>query len=604
MKTKIILIAASLFLLSCNDSFLERYPLDEISSEAFWNSEAELKLYSNSIYTKSADNSEICINIGHGASAWHGNDISIWYLDAWSDNLVASPMKPRMNTYNEIRSGTHRVQEIPRYFGYQEFGLLREINFGLQNYYKSGLPLSTVNKYTAEARFFRAWFYADKIQKFGKMKWINKPLNIDSPELFEPRDSRDLVMDSVLADINFAIEYLPESWPNEEPGRFNKYHALVLKSRICLFEGTFRKYHAGSDPEYFGNLDSNKWLLEAANAAKMVIESGKYRIYNTGNPENDYNSWQRIIDLRGNTEVIQWMEYKNDKMRNNIIQRYFFDNCGTATKSLVDDYLCIDGRPIVMKEGINPLYKGDNKIEDVFINRDPRLRQSVLHPADQAKYDLYTEANITFPRLPGMIGGIQSTTGYHFIKNFNRKQRDEGFYISVFPAIMMRYAEVLLNYVEAKAELGEITQEVLDQTINQLRDRVNMPHLLLNAIPDDPRYEDISPLLTEIRRERRIELVGEGFRYFDLLRWKQGKLLATPSYGIRWDEAAKQRYSDAIVKSSVIKDPITGEMVEYIDPFKGTSFEKCVFDENKHYLWPLPLNILSKNENLKQNPGW
>lgn len=604
MKTIIILIAAFLFLLSCNDSFLERYPLDEISSEAFWNSEAELKMYSNSIYAKSADNSEACINIGHGASGWHGHNISIWYLDGWTDNLVVLPTQARMDSYNQIRSGTHQVQATPRLYGYQEFGLLREINFGLENYYKADLPLATINKYAAEARFFRAWFYADKIQKFGKMKWINKPLNIDSPELFEPRDSRDLVMDSVLADIDFAIEYLPESWPNEEPGRFNKYHALVLKSRICLFEGTFRKYHAGSDPEYFGNSDPNKWLLEAANAAKIVIESGKYQIYNTGDPVNDYNSWQRIIDLSKNQEVIQYMDYIPEKMRNNYIQNYFFAYCGTATKSLVDDYLCTDGRPIITEEGINPLYQGDAKIEDVFINRDPRLRQSVLHPEDQAKYDLYTEANITFPRLPGMTGGMQSTTGYHFIKNFNREQRHAGLYISTFPAIMMRYAEVLLNYAEAKAELGEMTQEILDQTINQLRDRVNMPHLLINDIPADPRYEDVSPLISEIRRERRIELVGEGFRYFDILRWKQGKLLSVPSYGIRWDDAAKDRYTGAIVQSSVIKDPISGEMIEYIDPFKGTSFEKNVFDENKHYLWPLPLNILSKNENMKQNPGW
>jgi len=229
-----------------------------------------------------------------------------------------------------------------------------------------------------------------------------------------------------------------------------------------------------------------------------------------------------------------------------------------------------------------------------------------LHPDDALGYRYNTGGGVlSYPRLSGMTGGNVSTTGYHIVKFFDRDEKDKGFEQGETPAIMMRYAEALLNYAEAKAELGVISQSDLDMSINLLRDRVNMPHLVLGSVPDDPRYEDVSPLITEIRRERRIELFGEGFRYMDLLRWKQGKQLAHPDMGIRWDDAAKQRYAGAVVvQSSMIEDPITGEMREYVDVAKGTDWANPVFDESKHYLWPIPLRALSQNDNLKQNPGW
>src|SRR5690606_29677501 len=189
-------------------------------------------------------------------------------------------------------------------------------------------------------------------------------------------------------------------------------------------------------------------------------------------------------------------------------------------------------------------------------------------------------------------------SGYHILKYWNRSQYDLELQATL-PAIIMRYAEVLLNYAEAKAELGTLSQTDLDKSINLLRDRVAMPHLQLNNVPDDPRYEDVSPLITEIRRERRIELFAEGFRYLDLLRWKQAENeLVKPSIGIRWDDEARERYTGAQVQSSIFPDPITGNMVEYIDVFKGTEHDNPVFDPNKHYLWPIPLDAISQNNNL------
>src|SRR5690606_8896828 len=201
----------------------------------------------------------------------------------------------------------------------------------------------------------------------------------------------------------------------------------------------------------------------------------------------------------------------------------------------------------------------DLRIEDVFENRDPRMRQTILHPEDGEKYR-YNRYNsqLPFPQLFGMSGYLTTPSGYHILKYWNRSQYDLELQATL-PAIIMRYAEVLLNYAEAKAELGTLSQTDLDKSINLLRDRVAMPHLQLNNVPDDPRYEDVSPLITEIRRERRIELFAEGFRYLDLLRWKQAENeLVKPSIGIRWDDEARERYTGAQVQSSIFPDPITG----------------------------------------------
>jgi len=201
-----------------------------------------------------------------------------------------------------------------------------------------------------------------------------------------------------------------------------------------------------------------------------------------------------------------------------------------------------------------------------------------------------------------MAGGTTTNTGYHIIKNYQSNQANATYNTGTTPAITLRFGEALMNYAEAKAELGAITQADLDVSINKLRDRVAMPHMDLNNISVDPRYvsDGISPLIAEIRRERRVELFDEGFRYDDLRRWKQGKKLEIHSMGIVWDATAIARYPGATVKSSV--DPVSGKT--YLDVYKGTDYDNPVFDENKNYLWPIPLSALSQNPKLGQNPGW
>jgi hypothetical protein len=184
---------------------------------------------------------------------------------------------------------------------------------------------------------------------------------------------------------------------------------------------------------------------------------------------------------------------------------------------------------------------------------------------------------------------------------------------------------VLLNYAEAKAELGTIQQSDIDMSINLLRDRVGMPPLTLAGLTADPfldqEYTHTSdPAILEVRRERRIELLMEGFRYYDLLRWKEGHLLAGQFRGMYFPSKGvfdldKNGKADVAVVDSKPNNPDKSLFYIVLSADKTLSngdhgyllTRPAVaksFDENKHYLYPLPRTELLLNTNLTQNPGW
>lgn len=587
MKNIIYIIAlATFFFISCKDDALEKYPLTSISGGIFWNSENDLKIYNNAFYNYAKSNAMRLLNGNHEGATRDGQ----YSLDGMTDNDVRS-LSFNAN-HVRIRAGQILPEKNPISFGWNNtcFQFVRAINIGLANYDRANISQTIIDRYKAEARLFRAWVVADKVSLYGDYPWIEKELNIDSKELFAERTPRDTVMTKVLEDLDFACEYLPDDWGDgNAPGRLNRWCALLVKSRICLFEGTWRKYHGGSD--------ANMWLQAAAAAAKELMDNGPYKLYSTGDPAHDYNAIFQKDDLTGVDEVMYWRRYVTGVVVTSW-QIYYYMSC--ATKSAVEDYLCTDGLPITL----SPLYKGDAVLEDVFENRDPRLRQTVLHPADVGYYHYmnYDGSGITAPQLLGMISS-GTLTGYHQVKNVNEKIRllnHDGYY----PCIILRFGEALLNYAEAKAELGTINQVDLDVSINKLRDRVAMPHMELNDIPVDPRYvnDGVSPLIVEIRRERRIELFAEGFRFDDIRRWKQGSKMRKKDYGIRWDEATRHRIDpNGACSLGFEADPLTG--IEYICPNKGGDFENPAF-EDKHYLWPIPVSARSQNSALGQNPGW
>jgi hypothetical protein len=594
IKLSLIVLVTLIYSCELNNDFLERYPLDRISNETFWNTENDLMVYNNRIYDLARNDNEVPILMAHD-DGFDSHRYGIWYLDEFTDNIA--PRASRHERYQQVRAGKHTIPSGPQWFGWRDGGwsFVRTINVFMDNYSKAlenGVAEATVNKYVGEARLFRGWFYADKISKFGRAPWVDHELNIDSEELYAPLNSREEVMAKVLEDLDFATQWLPDDWGDGGgPGRLNRWAALLVKSRVCLFEGTWRKYHGvGSD--------ANMWLQEAAAAAKELMDDGPYTLYSTGDPENDYQAIHKIrSDLTGVPEVMYWRRYQLGVFTNHV-QSYHRSYNGGATKSFVEDYLCTDGLPVTLSDQ----YQGDASIRDVFENRDPRLRQTILHPDDVERWQWNrNDQTRTYPRLSGM-GGMTSETGYMICKVYDPIAAHATYNTSDTPAIILRFGEALLNYAEAMAELGTITQADLDISINRLRDRVGMPHLDLNP-PMDPRYanDGVSSLIVEIRRERRVELFMEGFRYDDLRRWKQGKKLESPDLGIRFDAAMKAEIDpegSAVVKTSLV------DGIEYVDVYKETDWENPVFDENKHYFWPIPLSVISQNPNITQTPGW
>ncbi len=597
MRKRILKYSSILFTLllvgSCNDDFLERYPLDELSSETYWNTEADLRNYNNSLYELIRMDRNYPILIGMGRGKGLNFEEGLWYMDQMSDNLGAT--HNRASAFYEVSTGNHIVQNNPRAGGWLGWNLIRRINFGLQNYDRADIPPAIINRYKAEARLFRGWFYAEKVSKFGDVQWVEKVLNIDDDDvLFGSRDDREFVMDRVLEDLDYAVEHLPANWGDGQwPGRVHKWLALSVKARLCLFEGTWRKYHGGSDPDF--------WLQQSANAARQVMDEGGFSLWNTGNPHLDYRHAHWQTDHSGNPEVIYARHYDGET-NGGFWSRLFWNYNGGATRSFVEDFLADDGLPI----SLSPRYAGDDSFELVFVNRDPRLRQCVFNMEDKELLNYANDPDAIYPKLRGQSipGRNSSNTGYHVVKHWNAEDEQTARHYHTASSPTMRLGEVLLTYAEAKAELGTITQEDLDISINLLRDRAAMPHLDLNPPMDPTKANDgVSALIIEIRRERRIELFLEGHRYNDVRRWGQGKYLGEPILGMRFDEAAVERFPGANVRVTEVPHTVTGEMVPYIDVHKGTVYEPK-FDPGKHYLWPLPLNILSENPNLGQNPGW
>ena len=488
------------FLSGCNDSFLERYPLDQLTSETFWVSENDLSTYTATLYSHVPNHEDVL----------------------WDDN-VSDNMAPA--TYDETAAGLHLAET-----GTWDWEYLRKCNFFLDHYSKAVVEETIKNEYAAEVRLFRAWFYFERVVKYGDVPWVDHALTTDDTDiLYGSRTPRNEVMDHIIDDLTYATEHLSES---REEGRVNKYAALHLKARICLFEGTYRKYHKLGDP--------TTYLQQAVTAAEQIMNSGKFALYSTGNPTMDYRNLWTQNNLAGNSEMIFSRHYDSVLYGHGggFPIRYIpIDNNG-LTKDMVNDYLCTDGKPI----SLSPLYKGDASLDDEFENRDPRMAQTIVSPG----IGFWGEGgeNEIVPRLYVAQGaGSSTSTGYHWMKAYSREAEAMADKAETDLPVF-RYAETLLIYAEAKTELGQATQLDIDKSINLIRKRVNMPNMVISDLQRDPDSdmtraagyldEEVPVLLEEIRRERRVELAVEGFRRNDLLRWRAGKFYEKPVLGARW----------------------------------------------------------------------
>ena len=585
IKSIIYCTAIILLMSGCNDSFLERYPTDKLSPQTFFQNENDFRVYTNGFYIMLPT----------------GPDI---YQAERADNIVS-------NTQISEVWGTRLV---PTTDGNWNWSDLRKINFLLNNENAINYSNTTVrNRYFGIARFFRALFYFEKVKRYGDVPWYSVVIESnDTENLMKPRDSRVLVVDSIIADLDFAIAHLSD---NKNIETINKWTALALKSRVCLFEGSFRKYHANLELP-----NADVLLTKAADAANEIMISNKFSIYNkntgpSGKPYQDLFASLNANDVA--EEVILARRYSFELNVKHGVQFYLTSKTSGRPgleKRLINSYLMNDGTPFTNTAGYDTL-----SFYNEMQNRDPRLAQTIRTPG----YKRIGDTRVLAPDFGSTM------TGYQIIKYLNTPTYD-GPTQSIQDIIIFRYGEVLLNYAEAKAELGTLTQSDIDRSIKLLRDRVGMPNLNMataNANPDP--YQEIlntnvsganKGVILEIRRERRIELVMEGNnRWDDIMRWKEGQIFIEDFKGIYFSgvgeyDLDKNGTIDVVVYAGENPPPSTSDNISYLPvnslsgdgkgnylPHKGSV---KVFDENKDYLYPLPIEDRVLNPNLTQNPGW
>jgi len=576
-----ILIIASFC--SCSKDFLDRNPTTDLNNNTFWNTEADLKSFSNGIYNDAGNNALYTFYLGFTNIPFGSATHAVVPYEVSSDNHAS--LAAEHIAFARVSAGQNFVATNASDAGWN-WGILRKCNIMLRNYTKAQILESIRNNYAGEAYFFRAWFYLDKVQNFGDVPYVSKPLDNTSEELFEARQPRKQVMDSVLRDIDMAINYLPTSWST--PGRVNKYVALALKSRLCLYEGTYRKYHNLGDYE--------KYLNQCVDASAQLMSSGKYSLYKTGNTATDYKTLFVTKDLSTNPEVIFSRAYVQGVLTHNM-SGYVASQLAGPTRDFVEDFLCLESDGSAKPVALSTAYS-NNTMEAEFNNRDPRLKQIVLDPREE---QAVFKTQVGYPRLQGMQGNV-SPTGYHLIKYYDYNQM----LLSTnqdTDAPLFRYAEVLLNFIEAKAVLGQATKTDLDQSVNLVRRRSGIPDLTMTPVAD-PKYAalGLDPLIIEIRRERRVELCYEQLRYQDLMRWKMGAQLNKQVLGIRFEPSDRANPKFAAVSSSVKTTTVNGK--NYIDVLASSELRNRKFTESKNYLFPIPINVISKNPAIGQNPDW
>ena len=594
MKKNIILYSFIALLsgtAGCSD-MLDEYPLDAISPETYYNNADELRSATNQFY-----------GMFPGAASGYTESADVVCIF----NLPA-----------EVQG----IRTVPTSGGGWNWEYLRAVNFYLSHSVRCD-DVDAREHFDGIARFFRAYFYFEKVKRFGEVPWFDRELSSTDPELFRPRDSRDFIMDKILDDLTYAINNI-----SDKKDLYNVTHwtALALKSRICLFEGTFRKYHG--IPGY------EKFLNECATASKLFIDNAPYAIYQTGaQPYRDLFSSMNAIE----EEVILARDY--DRSQNVMHEA----NANTLSptygrpgmnKKIVNSYLMTNGDRFTDQPGYETM-----QYYDEMQNRDPRLTQTVVGPG-------YMRINSDKVESPNFSS---STTGYQIIKWVTDASGD-GYMGSSNDYILFRAAEVYLNYAEAKAELGTLTQEDLKISIKKIRDRVGMPNINMdaaNANPDpylcalESGYQNVTGpnkgVILEIRRERTIELLLEGFRYYDIIRWKEGKVFEQPYKGMYFpgltQGSGDNRYDVFDMNDGTVGDKekvdiciYTGKKpsVKNIRKFYKLGDEFVLTDgdkgniichdiekeprqwrEDRDYLYPIPTQErLLSNGTLSQNPNW
>lgn len=540
---------------SCSKDFLSRGSKVVFDDNNFWTSENNVKSYCWEFY-----------NLFTGYGTGTNGD---FYFTTFTDDQAARSMDlfpvtaPAANShwdYTYIRKANLLLERVPQ---------------------MQMLSGEAAAHYLGVARFFRAFEYANLVRHFGDVPYIDEYLDqSDAEAIYAPRMPRAAVVDSIMADLQFAAENLRTIERNRAVGDVNMLSsevALAYMGRVALYEGTYARY-VGND-----EAAATALLKMAEEASQQIAGMGMFTLTPV------YHELYGSLDLSKNPEVLLYKSYVSGILTHSVIG---YTNSSTMmdglTKDAVDSFLCSDGLPI----SLSPMYAGDETISQVLSGRDLRLVQSV---GDELAY-------IGNPNEKGFT----SSTGY-IITKFNNPSLGASEILAPnnpTDAPIFWLAEVMLNWAEASAELGTLTQSTLDATVNMLRERGGVAPLLLASIPDDPlRDPDVTPLLWEIRRERRSELIMDGFREWDIRRW--GKLeYLNPA--VKPDIFKGARITAAPGSTYTLPDGLTVDSGGYILPY-GAAAGRAV-EVPKNYLDAIPTGQLTlyniKGVDFPQNPGW
>lgn len=586
-----ILLPAIFFFCSCE---MDERPYTSADKKAIFSSEEGLKAYSVSFYDMLPD-------------AAGQSTVEQSLVDYGATNSLGGFIL--RNAYSENNSS-----------GWS-WSALRNVNYFIENNIDPEVPEDIRNDYMGLARFFRAWFYYEKVRRFGDVPWVDHPLEPHETDiLYGSRDSRELIMEKVYEDLMYAAENIRRTTDARQNSLVTKWVAYGLASRVALFEGTFRKYHNLNLPT-----SAETWLQRAVDAASVVMEeSGKtlnddYRALFTS---DDPPSSETMLAIASDAEL---------GIKHNANWRWASETYGSGLnliRPFVVTYLQKDGTPYTDR----PDWEYEDFYEE-FQDRDERLSATLRYPG-------YTrEGKLALP----VFGGY-ARLGYQPIKLMVDETDGDDKTESTHAVQLMRYAEILLNYAEAKAELGTLTDEDWSKTIGALRARAGITGGL-DAKPTivDPYFQETyfsdlnDPVLLEIRRERATELVFEGFRFDDLRRWKRGDLfkmswtgMYIPDVNIPLDvdrdgvddviyytddegRAAAENMANntELYLVRVSKDP-NAEIIQVHEAGDGKGYYLAWYTNNdskkvwgpKQYLYPIPIGAINLNKELKQNPGW
>ena len=586
-------IAASILPFSSCSDFLDREPLTKPEAGTFLSGGVQVENYINGLYIALPSYPKFGLGI-------RGEEKN-------SDNIIAEKYDVRLHGQNNKFSGASDWQT-----GYQN---LRKVNYFFY-YYKvpKELESADVLSLKGEAYFFRAYWHFYLLKKFGSIPVMDAfwDENATVAGLQIPAKSRNEVAKFILSDLETAKGLLHPRGKHKGI-RVNREAAMVLAMNVALFEGTWEKYHA--QDEFASSVNESEYLLgEVMKWGDELFKSG-IDLYKVGiNPGDAFAALFNSKDLSAMDEVLLWRKYSNVEgvfhAVNANLKGGVVDTEGAAgiTQSLVDNYLNQDGT------FINPKDAKFKDFIETFKGRDPRLIQTVMN--EGAKYasastaspmhlENYTEERKEFINAPKLAsdGNSRSLTGYHIRLGIDTTYvNDNG--ETALPII--RYAEALLAYAEAAAELGRFDDTVAKLTLQALRDRAGVRYV---TPTHDVNFTDfgypLSDVLQEVRRERRSELAIQGYRLDDLMRWKGDKLIykqrGKGAY-VGDDSSLFKAFSpDNQVR---IRERLTLDDNGWADPTINILPSGYQFRADRDYLLPIPPSELELNKTLHQNPNW